>query len=301
MVNEPIDNNTPPSDEAEGIDPTPDAQAEDPTPDAQTEDPTPDDDAIVIKRETVTNIAIALIFLLLGFVLGGLFGTGILVSNSEAVASALVNNAPALAQQPSGQQVAAATPQPTPTPPPAVIDNVNIEGDPYLGPADAPITIVEFSDFRCGFCGRFHQQTLPLIIEEYGDQVRFVYRDFIAVGGLPQALAAECADAQGEFWAYHDALFEQQGSYNTSGDLISLADTLGLDVEEFTQCLENETYRDEVLADSEDGQAYGVGGTPTFFINGRRLVGAQPFSAFQEIIEEELEEAAGEAANEVGR
>lgn len=177
---------------------------------------------------------------------------------------------------------------------PRILD-VSIDDDPVLGPEDAPITIVEFSDFRCGFCGRFHQQTFYPLLEQYEGKIRFVYRDFPVVGGERAALAAECADDQGVFWPYHDLLFDNQSALSSDEALIDLVSQAGeVDIETFTSCLANETHAAEIQADFADGRAYGVGGTPAFFINGRPVIGAQPITAFQVIIDEILaEEAAG--------
>lgn len=115
-----------------------------------------------------------------------------------------------------------------------------------------------------------------------------VYRDFPVVGGEVAAIAAECADDQGEFWPYHDALYENPQGYNTPEDYSTLAGELGLDAEVFSTCMESEEVREEIIADYNDGRSYGVSGTPTFFINGVRVVGAQPIDAFRSIIDAEL-------------
>jgi protein-disulfide isomerase len=108
------------------------------------------------------------------------------------------------------------------------------------------------------------------------------------VGGDQAAEAAECADEQGAFWEYHDALYVDARLFNVVDDYVGLAERLDLDDERFRTCLETGAYRDEIANDYNDGRAYGVTGTPTFFINGVRLVGAQPLAAFQAIIDEEL-------------
>ncbi len=171
------------------------------------------------------------------------------------------------------------------------IVNVSVGNSPSRGPEDAPITIVEFSDFRCGFCGRFQAQTLQPLLDQYGDQIRFVYRNFPVVGGERAAEAAQCVFAQSEeaFWAYHDLLFANQQTTGSDDTLIALAGQVeGLDVDAFQECLSADTYVAAVQADFADGISYGVSGTPTFFINGRLLVGAQPLTAFQAIINEAL-------------
>ncbi len=164
--------------------------------------------------------------------------------------------------------------------------------DPMKGSADAPVTIIEYSDFQCPFCARFWSQTLPQIQEEYIDtgKVKLIYKDFplgFHENAQKAGEAAECADDQGMFWEYHDMIYENQISLSVSS-LKTWAKELGLDTSEFNDCLDSGKYTDEVKEDFKEGQAAGVSGTPAFFINGRSLVGAQPFSAFQQIIEEEL-------------
>ncbi len=175
---------------------------------------------------------------------------------------------------------------------PAVVD-VSVDDDPARGPEDAAVTIIEFSDFQCPYCGRFFQQTLPQLMAQYGDRVRFVYRDFpldqIHPNARNAAIAAECADDQGKFWEYHDVLFSNQQALGVA-DLKRYAEQLGLDVAAFSQCLDSQKYNDEVNADLRDGLQAGVTGTPTFFINGRRVVGAQPLQTFQTLIDQALAE-----------
>lgn len=170
------------------------------------------------------------------------------------------------------------------------VREVSVDDDPALGPEDAPIVIVEFSDFRCGFCGRFHNDTFPAIMEQYEGQIRFVYRDFPVVGGEQAALAAECVHDQGEalFWDYHALLFENQQSTGSAEALTELASTLDIDADAFETCLADATHAGEIQIDVNDGLAAGVRGTPAFFINGRAVVGAQPLTVFQQIIDEEL-------------
>jgi protein-disulfide isomerase len=178
--------------------------------------------------------------------------------------------------------------QPSPTP--GVVE-VSPDDDPAIGPADAPVLIVEFSDFQCSFCGRFARETLGQILDSYGDRVRFVFRSFPLLSIHPQAQkaaeAAQCANDQGKFWEYHDLLFQNQQALDEES-LKGYARQLDLDMAAFTDCLDTERHFTEVQHDLTDGQSYGVTGTPTFFINGRLLRGAQPFSAFQAVIDEEL-------------
>jgi len=192
--------------------------------------------------------------------------------------------------------------QPTPSQP----VKISIDDDPIRGDPNAPITIIEFSDFQCPFCARFHGQTLPLILEEYIEEgkVNLVYRDFpiqsIHPNALPAAVAAECANEQGKFWEYHDTLFEKQNSWNRldSNTAISTfsqyATDVGLEQQQFDSCLESGKYLEEVQNDLSDGKDYGVTGTPGFFIGNEeigfvKINGAQPFGSFARIIEEQLE------------
>lgn len=171
-----------------------------------------------------------------------------------------------------------------------LVRDVSSDDDPFVGPSDAPITIVEFSDFGCGHC-RAAQEALTQVKQDYGDQVRIVYRDFPLEGpgsaSFTAAQAAECADDQGAFWVMHDLLFEKQPAFDR-GSVRSYAASLGLDVEQFDGCLQSDKYRDEILHDRDDGLSYGVSGTPTFFVNGRRLVGSVSNSVFEQAIEDAL-------------
>jgi protein-disulfide isomerase len=167
--------------------------------------------------------------------------------------------------------------------------------EPTKGYADAPVVIEEFSDFRCGHCANFALFTLPEFREYlHQGKVKIVFRNFPVLGPQSQlaAQAGECAHQQGRFWEYHDKLFK--ATYNrenifTKEGLKEVAAELDLDTEAFNLCLEEGKYVDEVEQDTSDGRQLGVQGTPTFFINGRMLVGNQPFSKFQRIIEEELQ------------
>jgi len=159
-----------------------------------------------------------------------------------------------------------------------------------LGPAEAGVELIEFGDFNCGFCARFHSETLPQIRERYGDQVRIVYRDFPILGetSTEAAIAARCADAQGQFWPYHDLLYENQGSLGEPGIFLNFARSLELDPIAFNNCLVEQQPIESIAADFRDAQSLGIRGTPAFFINGRPLIGAREFEAFARIIDEEL-------------
>lgn len=159
-----------------------------------------------------------------------------------------------------------------------------------LGPADALVEIVEFGDFNCGFCARFHSETLPQIMDSYGDQVRFVYRDFPILGETSTwaALAARCAGNQGSFWPYHDLLYENQATLAEAGVFLHHARSLELDVAAFENCFTAQMPIESISVDFRAAQELGLRGTPAFFINGRPLLGAQDFNEFVLIIDEEL-------------
>ncbi len=183
-------------------------------------------------------------------------------------------------------------PSPSPTPRQPTRRNIDLDDDPVLGNKNAPVTIVSFEDYQCPFCGRAFQETFPQLKKEYIDtgKVKYVYRDFplsFHPEAQPAAEAAECADEQGKFWEYHDGIFNDQATMGRSLYL-SLAEEIGMDVEQFTQCIDTGKYRQEVQADFNYGSQVGVSGTPTFFINGIELVGAQPYQAFKQIIDAEL-------------
>lgn len=160
----------------------------------------------------------------------------------------------------------------------------------------AKVTIIEFSDFQCPFCGRYQQTVHPALFKEYVDsgKVNFVYKHsaFLGQESVWAAQAAECAADQGKFWEYHDLLFsrqngENQGAFNKD-KLIGFAKEMGLDMAKFEPCLTNDETLARVTADTQEGQKAGVRGTPTFFINGQPLVGAQPLTAFQQVLDKQL-------------
>ena len=167
---------------------------------------------------------------------------------------------------------------------------VATEGSPAKGPANAPVEIVEFSDFQCPYCLRA-APTVTQVLKTYGDKIRFVYRHYPLPNhpnARPAAEAAACAAEQGKFWPYHDRLF---GDGNKLGptDLKRDAAELGLDTAKFDACVDSHKLKATVDADLQAGVDAGVDGTPAFFINGRMISGAQPFDVFKRIIDEELE------------
>lgn len=179
-------------------------------------------------------------------------------------------------------------------PSPEVSLKLNSE-DVILGDANAPVTVIEYGDFQCPFCGKFFSQTEPLIKENYirAGKVKFVYRHFAFLGpeSVEAAKAAECAKDQGKFWQYHDALFnaEIQDGQEHNGNLNvnlfkSLASQLAMNLDSFSSCLAANKYANKVQKDYDDGITAGVQATPTAFINGTKVEGAVPFSSFKAII-----------------
>ncbi len=181
---------------------------------------------------------------------------------------------------------------------------IDADDDAVLGDPDAPVTIIEFSDFQCPFCRKFWADAYPQIKEEYIDtgKVKFVYRDFPLTSIHPMAeasaMAAECVQEAGgdeAYYEYQDKMYGEQMildggavrstvSY-TNDDLKKWAKDIGYDIDD---CLDDQKFKSEVQKDLQDGSAAGVRGTPAFFINGQLLSGAQPFSAFKQVIDAEL-------------
>ncbi len=169
---------------------------------------------------------------------------------------------------------------------------VSVDGDPVLGDANAPVTVLEFSDFQCPFCKKANDEALKQVKENYvkTGKVKLVFRDFpleIHPEAETAALAAECAHEQGKFWEYHDVLFENQASLSDA-NYKKWAEELGFDTEQFNKCYKGLKYLDEVRKDMNDGQSYGVSGTPAFFVNGKLVTGAQPYTVFEQEIEAAL-------------
>ncbi len=173
--------------------------------------------------------------------------------------------------------------------PPRIDVNLSAGGHPTLGPKNAPVTVVEFADFQCPFCKR-SEDSVKAIHAKYGNQVQLVFMDFplsFHPHAMPAADAARCAGGQGKFWQYHDALFDDQSKLEP-GDLKATAKKLGLDMTKFNACFDKNQYDEAIQSDLNEGHKLDVNGTPTFFINGREVVGAQPPENFESIIDQEL-------------
>ncbi len=260
-----------------------------------------EEDRITVKKSAYNNMlkgivaAIAIAAFLGGFAICSMGDNSDSLSADE-IKEMIIKVKGSTMPQPTQMPNQPSTPQ---------ILQISLDDDPVKGDPDAPVTIVEFSDFQCPFCARFSTQTLPVLQEKYIDtgKVKLVYRDF-PIDGLhanarPVHIASECADEQGKFWEYHDVLFENQRQWNklSTSDLRAqlnqYATSMGLDTVSFDSCLLSQSIADEVNADYLQATQYGSTGTPTFFIGNEKngfvkLVGAQPFAAFQKVIDAHL-------------
>ena len=168
--------------------------------------------------------------------------------------------------------------------------DVASEGFPSIGPENAPITIIEFSDYQCPYCRRWHEQVYQPLLNAYPGKIRLVYRQFpltsIHPDAFPAAEAAMCAGEQNAYWQFHDLLFSSDAL--GSSVYSSYAQELGLDVQTFEACIEDHKYQDAIQSDLDFAVDLGVRSTPTFFINGLAVVGAQPLDVFKQVIDKEL-------------
>ncbi|MCW1966894.1 MAG: DsbA family protein [Anaerolineae bacterium] len=251
------------------------------------------------------------------FALGSLFGvmmlfSALMVSTNGALLSLLRGGTAAAGTQAelkqtvkaalqevideSTQRAGAANPQAAAAAP-VNMQNVALRPNNTQGKADAPVTIIEYSDFQCPYCLRHHTETFPRIMQEYvtTGKVKISYKEYPALGDVSflAAQAAECAADQNAFWGYHTALFAERAKNGripqTKADLIRLASTtLKIDMNAYSKCVNEDQTVGRVQADSEEGQRFGVRGTPSFVINGKLVVGAQPYSVFKTAIDEAL-------------
>ena len=189
--------------------------------------------------------------------------------------------------QPSGAAIAEA---PATEAPQFVRYDIPTKGFPSLGPADAPITIVEFSDYQCPFCRRWHEEVYEPLLAAYPGKIRMVYRHLPLTSIHPDAQAAAeaamCAGDQDAYWTFHNKLFSSD-SLSTQ-TFLQYAQDLSLNAEQFQSCITERKYKDAVEADSDFAVNLGIRSTPTFFINGLAVVGAQPLEVFQQVIDKEL-------------
>ncbi len=180
---------------------------------------------------------------------------------------------------------------------PQVVSNLGTGDFPVLGDKNAKVTIVEFADLRCPYCERFYQDAEKSLVKDYVNtgKVAFYFRSFAFLGPESTAAseAAECANEQGQFWKFHDWMYENQAdesntAYYSNDNLIKYATDLGMDKAKFTSCLNSHKYASNVQKDLSDGEAAGVNGTPTVFIDGKPIVGAVPYAQIKAAIDQEL-------------
>ena len=232
-----------------------------------------DDSTVTFKKSHFYSVLVVLAFavgILVGYVAWG---------RDTAVAAAPAAAA-AVAQQPAA---ATAAPQ-------YRRYEIPTDGYPSLGPDDAEIVIVEFSDYQCPFCRKFHDETYQSLLDAYPGQIRFVYRNLpltsIHPNAMPAAVASLCANDQDAYWDYHEKLFSSETLDEAT--YIQYATDLDLNVDTFTACLSDGSHDAFIQEDMEFALDLGVQSTPTFFVNGLAIVGAQPLTNFQQIIDKEL-------------
>lgn len=233
------------------------------------------------KSQFIIGLLTGLSIISLGFNI--FLGTAYLKSSPSNNNQLVKNN--------NGQAVGAnlAVPPTGQPPAPAAKQSFQItKNDHVRGNFNAPITLVEFSDFECPFCGR-HYPTLNKILSDYQDKVRLVYKHFplsnIHPNAQKAAEASECADEQGKFWEYHDKIFENQAAGYSVEKFKTWATDLNLDSNKFNSCLDSGKYATKVNIDAQEGQSKGVQGTPATFVNGQLVSGALPYDNFKQIID----------------
>ncbi len=232
---------------------------------------------------------IAASFILASVILSAalLYSLGGLSLNLQQINSGIGELNVALAQR--GPGTVQATPVPSGS---TIAPGVDLQGFPVKGSSNAPVTIVEYSDFQCPFCQRFYSDTLPDVLKNYVDsgKAKIYFKQFPLASLHPLAQkaaeASECAKDQGKFWEYHDRLFGSQQL--DAASLKKHAADLGLDAVKFNTCLDGGSKAATVAAQQAEGSKLGVSGTPTFYINGEALIGAQPYSEFQRVLDSKL-------------
>lgn len=178
------------------------------------------------------------------------------------------------------------TAAPTPSPAPTKADVAIKDTDHIKGDKNAPVTLVEYSDFECPFCGRV-QPTLEQVLDEYKGQVKLIFRHYplsFHPNARKAAEASECAAEQGRFWEMHDKMFENQQALSVD-NLKDYAKELGLNTSNFDKCLDDGKYAQKIQDDIAEGSQYGVQGTPATFVNGELISGAQPYDNFKSVID----------------
>jgi protein-disulfide isomerase len=253
---------------------------EDPPEEQNLPDPRP---ALTIVVNSWWTPIVGILMLVVGL-LGGYFGRPLVARD---IAS----------DSPTPQEISVEQPQSSSAQNPNAVEIMNLvtqQTRHFIGSQDAPVTIIEFSDFQCSYCGRFATGAGRQIIEQYVEtgKVRFGYIHFafLGPGSLLAAQASECAADQEAFWPYHDLVFENQRTINENG-LKTLAGGMGLDEQAFAVCLDSGKHEEFVSSQNSFSRSIGVQSTPSFLVNGQPVIGAQDFEVFQQIIEAELSAA----------
>ncbi len=247
--------------------------------------------ALVISRAAFYAVVSGIVFFVLGLVVGGAGVSAVFnansVENRQIIDLALGDNRAVMEETLKNAIGSGGTAQGLR--PGERYEVVSDETHPTRGPADAPVEIIEFSDFRCPYCGRFFNETLQPLLTNYDGKIRLVFRDYPILGAASVlgALGGKCANDQDAFWAFHDLAFSDQNNL-TREAFVQYAEEMNLDVERFTACLDNQEHLATIQTDYSYAQNLGVTGTPAFFINGRFVSGAQPYAVFAAIIDEEL-------------
>ncbi len=253
--------------------------------------------ALTIHIHSWATPIVGLVMLVIGLGLGYFGRPFLTVSQSQELAAAPKITPASQAVDPAAGEAMSqeAAPESTPT----LMEFLIGQTRHFKGNPDAPVTFIEFSDYQCPYCGKFAAETAPQIDETYvsSGKVRFGYWHFTFLGPESQwaAEASECASDQDAFWEYHDLLFssqsgENQGAFNKD-NLKKFAAGLGLDTQAFDECLDSGKYTDVIKAQTATAQSLGVTSTPAMVINGQPIIGAQPFTAFQQVIDQKLSEA----------
>lgn len=234
---------------------------------------------LVIPRVFINYVVIAAVSFALGVVVAGAAVSALFNANSVENQKLITAAIEAIG---GGQQVAKLQP--------GQRYDVIAGTGPVRGVADAPITIVEFSDFHCQFCAKFFNETMEPLLTNYAGKIKLVYRNFpiLGEGSLQAALAAQCANDQGKFWEFHDLTTANRNDLTREAFIDHVNKIGGMDVSQFTTCLDNQVHMQTISEDATYAQTLGVSGTPAFFINGRFVSGAQPYANFAAVIEEEL-------------
>ena len=233
--------------------------------------------AITISIQSWTTPIVGVVMLVLGLLVG-YYGRPLMLNQTQSVNSAAPVVLPAADNSATQEKV---------------METVLAKTRHFKGDPDAPITIIEFADFQCPFCGRFFAETEPQIDEQYmqSGKVRFGYFNFAFLGpeSTWAAEAAECAADQNKFWEYHDKLYESQSGENQGAfnkdNLKKFAKELGLDTSAFDDCIDSGKYTQLIEEESSMASSIGVRSTPTFLVNGQAVVGAQPFAIFEQTID----------------